>query len=116
MNELSRNFQPDLASTRGVAVIASRGAGVDVMSGTEIARCRRWSRAFAAERKDHRFYEIVEETMRQGFDYRYFALRDAGGEVRAVAPFFVLDQDLCAGMIGARPAPSRPCGCCGRAS
>jgi hypothetical protein len=37
MNELSRNFQPDLASTRGVAVIAPRGASVDVMTGTEIA-------------------------------------------------------------------------------
>jgi hypothetical protein len=85
MNELSRNFQPDLASTRGVAVIAPRGAGViaprgasvDVMSGTEIARCRRWPRAFADERKDHRYYEAVAHGIRQGFDYRYFALRDA---------------------------------------
>jgi hypothetical protein len=95
MNELPRNFQPD--------AMAIDPARVDVLTAAEVARCRRWARAFAAERKDHRFYEIVEETMRQGFDYRYFALRDAGGEVRAVAPFFVLDQDLCAGMgAGAR--------------
>src|SRR5580693_4170698 len=95
MNELPRNFQPGADAIDPVRV--------DVLSVAEVAECRRWPRAFAGERKDHRFYEIVEETMRQGFDYRYFALRDAGGEVRAVAPFFVLDQDLCAGMgAGAR--------------
>jgi hypothetical protein len=70
MNELSRNFQPDLASRRGAEVIAPRGAAVDVMNGAEIARCRRWSRAFAAERKDRRYYEIVASGIRQGFDYR----------------------------------------------
>jgi hypothetical protein len=63
---------------------SSGGARGDVLTAAGVARCRRWPRAFAAERKDHRFYEIVEATMRQGFDYRYFALRDAGGEVRAV--------------------------------
>jgi hypothetical protein len=96
MNELSRKFQPDLAS--------HPGAAVEVMAGEELTRCRRWSRAFAAGRKDSRYYEIVSRGIRQGFDYRYFALRDSAGEVRAVAPFFVLDQDLCAAMIGARPA------------
>jgi predicted N-acyltransferase len=112
MNELSRKFQPDLAlhrgaavvAPRGAAVITPRGAAVDVMTGEEIARCRRWPRAFAAGRKDSRYYEIVSRGIRQGFDYKYFALRDAAGEVRAVAPFFVRDQDLCAAMIGARPA------------
>ncbi len=90
MNELARNFQP------GDVLIES--ARVDVLTGAEVAACRRWPRAFAHARKDHRYYEIVEKTIRQGFDYRYFAMRDADGEVRAVAPFFVLDQDLCAGM------------------
>jgi hypothetical protein len=95
MNELSRNFQPQLA--------LPRAGRVDVLSAEEVTQCRRWSRALAGERKDHRFYEIAERTIRQGFDYRYFALRDAGGEVRAVAPFFVLDQDLCAGLAGRAP-------------
>jgi predicted N-acyltransferase len=104
MNELTRNFQPDLASHSGAAVIAPRGAAVDVMTGAEIARSRRWPRAFAGERKDHRYYDVVERGIHQGFDYRYFALRDAAGEMRAVAPFFVLDQDLCAAMSGAQPA------------
>jgi hypothetical protein len=90
MNELPRNFQPGIDSMDP--------ARVDVLTGAEVAGCPRWPRAFAHQRKDRRYYEIVEETIRQGFDYRYFAMRDADGEVRAVAPFFVLDQDLCAGM------------------
>jgi Acetyltransferase (GNAT) domain len=95
MNELPRNLQP--------GVVALEAARVNVLTGAEVAECARWPRALAGERKDHRYYEIVEETIRQGFDYRYFALRDARGEVRAVAPFFVLDQDLCAGMSGGVP-------------
>jgi Acetyltransferase (GNAT) domain len=90
MNELPRKLQPAIAPIEVTRV--------DVLTGAELAGCRRWQRAFADERKDRRYYEIIEATLRQGFDHRYFALRDAGGEVRAVAPFFVLDQDLCAGM------------------
>jgi hypothetical protein len=92
MNELARNFQPDF--------VALEAARVDVLTGAELMQCRRWARAFAGERKDRRYYEIVESTIDQGFGYRYFAIRDGGGEVRAVAPFFVLDQDLCAGLGG----------------
>jgi Acetyltransferase (GNAT) domain len=100
MNELPLNFQPgvDAAGTVGAGPARVGPAHVDVLTGSEVAACRRWPRAFAHARKDHRYYEIVEATIRQGFDYRYFAVRDADGEVGAVAPFFVLDQDLCAGM------------------
>jgi hypothetical protein len=65
----------------------------------ELTWCRRWPHAFANERKDHRYYEIVEDTIFQGFDYRYFAIKDSSGEVCAVQPFFVHDQDLLAGAI-----------------
>ncbi len=70
---------------------------VEIVARAELAHCRRWSRAFAGTRKHHRFYELVEDTIRQGFDYRYFVIKDAAGEVRAVQPFFILDQDLLAG-------------------
>jgi len=62
----------------------------------ELAQVPRWTRAFADQRKDHRYYEIVEDTIR-GFDYRYIVVADAGGTVRAVQPCFVLDQDLLQG-------------------
>jgi len=76
---------------------------VEVVSRTELAHCRRWGSAFAGMRKHHRYYELVEDTIRQGFDYRYFVIRDARGDVLAVQPFFILDQDLLAG--GRRMAP-----------
>jgi hypothetical protein len=73
------------------------GAGsVLVISRSELARCRCWQSAFAGKRKDSRYYELVEDTIQQGFDYRYFAVKNEHGEVCAVQPFFLLDQDLVA--------------------
>jgi Acetyltransferase (GNAT) domain len=68
------------------------------MSRDELVRCSHWANAFAGKRKDHRFYELVEDTIRQGFDYKYFAIRHEDGEVQAIQPFFILDQDLLAGV------------------
>src|SRR5690348_5890246 len=80
----------------------SRDAGqpgrVGLVSRAELTRCRHWQHAFVGQRKDHRYYELVEDTLRQGFDYRYFAVWDAHGEIRAVQPFFILDQDLVVGV------------------
>jgi hypothetical protein len=71
-----------------------------VLSRVELEQCRRWPNAFASERKDHRYYEIVEDTIQREFDYRYFAIKSGGGEVGAIQPFFILDQDL---LVGASP-------------
>jgi Acetyltransferase (GNAT) domain len=70
---------------------------VYVASRAELARCSHWARAFADQRKDRRHFELVEDTIRQGFDYRYFVVTDEHGDVCAVQPFFILDQDLLAG-------------------
>jgi hypothetical protein len=77
---------------------AVQSARVDVMSRVELTHCRHWESAFVGQRKDHRFYELVEDTIRQGFDYQYFAIKNSDGEVRAIQPFFILEQDLLAGM------------------
>jgi hypothetical protein len=71
------------------------------MTRAQLAHCRHWRVAFAGGRKDHRFYELIEDTFQHEFDYRYFALEDGDGEILAVQPFFMLDQDLLAG-IGSR--------------
>ena len=76
---------------------AKDGYRVEAITRAELARCAHWARAFAQERKDHRHFELVEDTIHQGFDYRYFVVVDGRGEVRAVQPFFILDQDLLAG-------------------
>jgi hypothetical protein len=71
---------------------------LDVVRRADLARFPCWRRAFVNERKDHRYYELVEDTLHPEFEYRYFAIRDASGEVCAVQPFFLLDQDLLVGL------------------
>jgi hypothetical protein len=70
---------------------------VEVLSRAELAFCQRWARVFAGERKDHRYYELVEDTLRQGFEFQYFVLKDQRGDARAVQPVFLLEQDIFAG-------------------
>ena len=82
-----------------VAAPTIAGATVHIASRDDIARLPRWTRAFAGERKDARFYELVEDTLREGFDYGYFVVTN-GGEVCAIQPYFILDQDLLAGTNG----------------
>ena len=70
---------------------------LEVIGRDDLAQVPCWRGAFANERKDHRYYELVEDTLHSEFDYRYFVIRDTSGEVRAVQPFFPLDQDLLVG-------------------
>jgi hypothetical protein len=70
---------------------------VETIRRDELAHCLHWPHAFEHERKDSRYYEIVEDTILQGFEYRYFAIKDTHGEVRAIQPFFILDQDMLVG-------------------
>jgi hypothetical protein len=74
---------------------------VAVYTRRELAECEHWPHAFATERKDYRYYELVEDTIHPEFEYRYFVIGDDAGRVRAVQPFFILDQDL---LIGIGPA------------
>ncbi len=74
------------------------GGRVELLTRAELTGTGRWQRALADQRKDHRFYELVEDTLPEGFVYRYLAVRDADGEVVAVQPCFLLDQDLVAGV------------------
>jgi predicted N-acyltransferase len=62
----------------------------------EIERDPAWKTAFANQRKDWRYYQIVEQTLEQGFSHRYFVLQNPGGQ-RAIQPFFMHDQDILAG-------------------
>ena len=69
---------------------------VEDISGGEVRRSPRWLAAFSEERKDRRYYEVCEETIDQGFDYRYFVLKDESGEICAIQPYFINDQDVLA--------------------
>ena len=73
---------------------------VEVASRSKAKECEHWAHALGSQAKDRRYYELVEDTIHDEFDYRYFIVRDETGEVCAIQPFFILDQDL---LVGVKP-------------
>jgi hypothetical protein len=94
------NFVPPLRvpDWPEVSGSAGRGPAVDIVSLAELKHCRRWTDTLANERKDHRYFEIVEETIHPEFEYRYFVVKDQDGRIRAVQPFFILALDILVGV------------------
>lgn len=68
----------------------------------KVRQLESWPRAFAGKAKDHRFYEIAEETLQPGFDHRYLILKDCTGEIRAIQPIFFVRQNLIEGVPALR--------------
>src|SRR5476649_2370130 len=79
---------------------AAADGSVEVVSRLEAMQCQHWTNAFGSEAKDRRYYELVEDTIHDEFDHRYFIVRDWKGEICAIQPFFILDLDL---LVGAKP-------------
>ncbi|HUO08076.1 MAG TPA: GNAT family N-acetyltransferase [Phycisphaerae bacterium] len=52
---------------------------------------------------DHRYYELVHRSLGHDFPLSYIVLRDRAGRLRGAQPFFVVDQDILAGMKGKVP-------------
>jgi CelD/BcsL family acetyltransferase involved in cellulose biosynthesis len=59
-----------------------------------------WRGTFAGEARDARYYEVIEETLPEKFDYRYLILRNTETGQTAVQPFFFVAQDLTDGLPG----------------
>ena len=59
-----------------------------------------WKRAFQRQCKDHRYYEIVDQTLEGDFEHGYLVLEDHLGKVRAVQPLFFVRQNLVEGVPG----------------
>jgi len=70
---------------------------IRIVSRSEIAGSPLWQNAFVRERKDRRYYELLEDALKDGFRYGYLSI-ESGRSVRAIQPYFVLDQDLLAGL------------------
>jgi predicted N-acyltransferase len=75
----------------GAAKIASRA---------ELQNCDAWSHAFQDKCKDHRYYEIVEQTLGGDFEHHYLLLENGSGHVRAIQPLFFVRQNLIEGVPG----------------
>src|SRR2546423_696023 len=71
-----------------------------VVSPNELRQYEDWPRAFHDCCKDHRFYEIIEKTLANDFDYQYLILRDLTGKMRGIQPFFFVQQNLVEGIPG----------------
>jgi hypothetical protein len=89
---ISMSFEP-----KGSAGAEESTGRVEVIQRADLIGLPQWVVAFRRQRKDRRYYEILEDTLRQGFDFRYFIIRNTCGEITAIQPFFLLDQDLLAG-------------------
>src|SRR3984893_15330775 len=77
---------------------ALSGGTIRIATRSEIESLPRWQTAFAGERKDRRFYELLEDTV-EGFDYGYL-VAGSGEDISSIQPYFIVDQDLTAGTNG----------------
>lgn len=59
-----------------------------------------WQHAFQGKCKDHRYYELIEETLANDFEYRYAVLEDSAGNVRGIQPVIFVQQNLVEGIRG----------------
>ncbi len=59
-----------------------------------------WQRAFQDKGKDRRYYELIERTLANDFEYRYVVLEDSSGIVRAIQPILFVRQNLIEGVRG----------------
>jgi hypothetical protein len=77
---------------------------ISVISRAQWSGCAPWKSTFTDQRKDYRYYEILDDTLRGHFEHRYFAIVDSRGHTRAIQPFFLVDQDILEGLGAERVA------------
>src|SRR5437879_12370752 len=75
-----------------MATFSFKDGTAAVVSPDELRQYEDWPSAFHDCCKDHRFYEIIEETLANDFEYQYLILRDLTGKVRGIQPFFLVQQ------------------------
>lgn len=73
-----------------------------LVKGPDLFPSEAWRQALAAHCKDHRYYEIVEQTLKDGFEHYYLVLKDRMDRVRGVQPLFFLQQNLVEGVPALR--------------
>jgi len=71
-----------------------------VITRSELQNCGAWKLVFQNRCKDHRYYEIVEQTLQNDFEHHYLLLEDHSGNARAIQPVFFVRQNLVEGVPG----------------
>jgi predicted N-acyltransferase len=75
-----------------------------VLARSDLENHPAWRHAFTGKTKDHRFYEIVADTLGSKFEHHYLALEDSAGRVRGIQPVFFVQQNLVEGIPALRGA------------
>ena len=78
-------------------IATSFGSAEVVNSARQIAPAL-WRQTFSTEARDARYYEVIEATLPEKFEYRYLILRNSATGQSVVQPFFFLAQDLTDGL------------------
>jgi hypothetical protein len=86
------------AISPGVSSARRESFSISIVSRADLSGCAPWTSTFTDQRKDYRYYEILDDTLWDQFEYRYFAIVDSKGQVRAIQPFFLVDQDILEGL------------------
>src|SRR6202043_1466802 len=82
----------DMISPAGSTIPLPQGIA-KIVTCTDLQNCDAWKRAFQNRCKDHRYYEILEQTLDGDFEHRYLLLEDGSGNVRAIQPLFFVRQN-----------------------
>ncbi len=59
-----------------------------------------WQATFGVGHKDFEYYRLLEETVQDGFIYRYLVLLDSSERPIALQPLIIVDQDLATAING----------------
>src|SRR5262249_55623764 len=93
--------QPNrLISMRHGSTIQFAQGVAKVLQLPELRNYDAWKRALHDKCKDHRYYDIVEETLECGFEHHYLLLEDRYGNVHAIQPMLFVRQNLVEGVPG----------------
>ncbi len=82
---LTNSAMPRLDLAGATATIVTKAADIDPAF---------WAMTFGDQPKDYLYYDLLERTMREGFEYRYLVLNSRDGTPLALQPLIIADQDL----------------------
>lgn len=80
-----RPLEATLTLSRGYAVIFQHARDVPMEF---------WERGFSETWKDFHYYQLIEQTMKCGFEYRYLLVFDENDRPLALQPLLLANQDL----------------------
>ena len=82
------------------AVVPFAQGTAKILRLAEVRNLDAWKCAFQDKCKDHRYYELIEQTLANNFEYRYVVLEDTSGQARAIQPILFVRQSLIEGVRG----------------